>query len=399
MHFLDTNELLVNVQYGFREGFGVQGAIFDTITSLQNTLDLGQTGSGLFIDLKKAFDTVDHQILLLKLKQLGLNSLALNWFSDYLKNRKQSVLINNTSSDYLDILCGVPQGSVLGPILFLIYINDMAKIPLIGKVVLFADDAAIFYNGSKIEDLQMAMQTDLDLLNSWFRLNKLTCNIDKTQSMYFSKPSVAESLMGTGLVLYGKPVQSVSAVKYLGIHLDQYLSWNIHINSLITKLRPLVYVFHKLSKCAPRTVVLNCYYALFHSHLQFLCSIWGSSTHTIIKPVISLQNAIVRTIYGLPRLTPTTELYRITPILSLPACIDLQRVLHILKLYLNISHSNINLSFFHSSRYTSSIILPNVRTTKYGTRGVQFRYIINILKVSIQLYPSYKLKKKSETKN
>jgi len=169
-------------------------AIFDVVTLIQGAVDSDKALSGLFIDLKKAFDTVDHGILLNEIKVLGASETVANWFADYLSNRKQAVMINSAFSEFKQIECGVPQGSVLGPLLFSIFINDVFDLPLSGNLFMFADDASLFYTTNTHIELLGQMQDDLNLLYDWFSRNKLTLKCGKTNFVIFSKPAVKVNL-------------------------------------------------------------------------------------------------------------------------------------------------------------------------------------------------------------
>ena len=183
LEYLNENHLLASCQYGFRKKYGVQAALFDVVSQLQLSLDCGRMASALFIDLRKAFDTVNHEILLYKLGKINITGSVLNWIRDYLNGRSQFVCLDGFCSTTLNISCGVPQGSILGPLLFIIYLNDVAELKLNGKLVLFADDAAIFYEAENPEVLTKLMQEDVDTLDFYFLSNKLTWNIDKTALM------------------------------------------------------------------------------------------------------------------------------------------------------------------------------------------------------------------------
>ena len=143
---------------------------------IKNTIDNGKYGCGIFIDLKKAFDTVNHKILLTKLEHYGIRGNLLNWFESYLSNRKQYVFYNGVSSDIASVTCGVPQGSVLGPLLFLIYINDLPNISSKLSFFLFADDTNIYYESSNLIELEKTINKELKLLSLWLNLNRLALN-------------------------------------------------------------------------------------------------------------------------------------------------------------------------------------------------------------------------------
>ena len=157
-------------------------------------MDKSQTTIGVFIDLRKAFDTVDHNILLSKLQCYGVRGLALEWIQSYLSNRRQYVCYNNSNSEFKEIKCGVPQGSILGPLLFILYINDMCDVSKLLHIILFADDTNIFYSASNIDDVTNVVNNELKQLGLWFRANKLSLNVNKTNFIMFNNKNNLEQM-------------------------------------------------------------------------------------------------------------------------------------------------------------------------------------------------------------
>ena len=184
--YLEENNLLNDAQFGFRKGMSTVDALLNVVPFIQEALSSGDFAGGLFLDLKKAFDTVNHQILIKKLDNLGIRGIILNLFKNYLSNRLQVVNIGSVLSDPFNIVCGVPQGSILGPLLFIIYTNDLPRNIHHGKISLYADDTAIFYRGKNQNQLQQVMKSDALVIHDWFRANKLTLNVDKCQIVCFS---------------------------------------------------------------------------------------------------------------------------------------------------------------------------------------------------------------------
>ena len=164
MAFIDSNQVLYKSQYGFRKQISTSLAIIELVEEITNSLDNHEAAVGVFIDLKKAFDTVDHSILIEKLYHYGIRGTANKWICSYLMNRFQYVTINGTNSDYMNVLCWVPQGSILGPILFILYINDMCNVSTLLKPILFADDTNLFYSGKDIDELCNVVSIELDKL-------------------------------------------------------------------------------------------------------------------------------------------------------------------------------------------------------------------------------------------
>ena len=188
---------------------------------------------GVFMDLSKAFYTIDHDILIYKLKRYGIQGIALSWIRDYLTNRKQYVLFQSSESPKSNVLCGVPQGSILGPLLFLIYINDIIYSSPLLSFILFADDTNIFYSHKNFDSLITMLNSELSKVSSWFICNKLSLNIAKTNFMLF-KPSNFQNICHNNFNIHidGLPITEKKATKFLGVTIDSSLSWNDHIRNI-----------------------------------------------------------------------------------------------------------------------------------------------------------------------
>lgn len=201
------------------------------ITKIQLELDEDKKCGLLSLDLCKAFDTVDHVILLEKIFDIGIRGNAFLWFQNYLSNRNQFVCIENSRSSSRNIVCGVPQGSILGPVLFLIYINSISELNICGKLILFADDTTLIYFDKNPNNIEKLMQSDLSQISHWLNEHKLTLNFKKSSYMFIDK----KPLLGysTKSILMGnEKIQISNSTKFLGLYIDNKLSWNFHIEIL-----------------------------------------------------------------------------------------------------------------------------------------------------------------------
>ena len=186
IHYLEDNKFLYNYQFGFRKKRGTSFSVVDFISKINQAIDNGEVSVGIFLDLSKAFDTVDHEILLEKLFHHGINSIEHNWFKSYLSNRKQFVYLNDCSSDLLPINCGVPQGSILGPILFLLYVSDAQVIMKSIHLVMYADDMKLLHKNKDVKTLISELGAELSSLDDWLLANRLSVNLEKTKFLIFA---------------------------------------------------------------------------------------------------------------------------------------------------------------------------------------------------------------------
>ena len=201
--------------------------------------------AGVFIDLQKAFDTVDHDLLVEKLNVYGIRGVANKWLQNYLTNRKQYVVIDDRSSDLLDMTCGVPQDSVLGPIMFIVYINDICNVSYVVGCVLFADDTNIFCSERNLTDLQLTLNRELGKIVVWFSVIKLSLNLSKTNYILFRNRSADTYL---NICVNTINVKKVQSSKCIGIIIDENVNWKPHIQLVKSKLSKTLYIIYKASK-------------------------------------------------------------------------------------------------------------------------------------------------------
>ncbi len=191
------------------------------------------------LDLSKAFDTIDHFILLNKLRNIGCNDKAINFFKNYLNNRSQVTKVNNQISDTNQIICGVPQGSVLGPLLFTIYINDLPEVLKFCKINMFADDTSIYKSGKNPEEIEVGLNADLINIQEWLVANKLCLNVEKTNFMVISSSKTAHRFKNTEVILDDTAIAKKNHIKILGVTLNNTLTWDLHAELLANKIRPM----------------------------------------------------------------------------------------------------------------------------------------------------------------
>ena len=218
--FQETNNLIYSLQFGFRQKHLTSHAFTHLTDKIREQLDKGNFACGIFVDFQKAFDTVDHQILIQKLNYYGIRGIANNWFSSYLQNRTQFVSINGFDSNVNAICCGVPQGSILGPLLFLIYINDLHFAIKYCKVHHFADDTNLLNFNNSIKKINKQVGHDLKYLSYWVNANKICLCFCKTEVVLF-KSVIKQTEATLKLKLNGKRLFTAKSVKCLGIKIDR----------------------------------------------------------------------------------------------------------------------------------------------------------------------------------
>ena len=233
--FLEDHELIYKNQYGFRQNHSTEHAITHMIELIKKKLDSKRFVGAIFLDLEKAFDTVNHEILLKKLYHYGIRGIALKWFESYLSNRQQKTEISNSDSDFQKVVCGVPQGSILGPLLFIIYLNDLHKAVNNSVTYHFADDTELSCWDTDKKRLQNKMNADLKNIFTWLCANRLSLNTLKTEFLIF-KPNGIPSKERTILKINGKKIYESKKLKYLGLIVDSRLKWNFHVSKLRKKL-------------------------------------------------------------------------------------------------------------------------------------------------------------------
>ena len=241
--FLQEHNILFQNQFGFRKNNSTPFALLQITEKIKETIDNKKYGCGIFIDLSKAFDTVNHEILLRKMEHYGIRGLSLDWFNLYLSNRKQYVYLNGEPSQLENITCGAPQGSVLGPLLFLIYINDLPYISEVLQFYLFADDTNIYYES--IDEVEKIINKELKKLYTWLIVNRMSLNINKTNFLVFhpyNKP-VKQRIT---LKIHKNAISEKDQIKYLGVMIDATLTWKAHIEKISKTISRSIDVLYKI---------------------------------------------------------------------------------------------------------------------------------------------------------
>ena len=301
VQFLETHNLLFKHQYGFRKNHSTIQPILQLLKDISNANDKNtkDVTLAIFLDLSKAFDTISHNILIHKLDYYGIRGVCNNWFANYLSNRKQYTEINEHKSALVNITTGVPQGSILGPILFLIYINDIHKSSNL-KLLCFADDTTAYQSGHNTKDLITDANAQLKQLYDWLCCNKLSLNVKKTYYTIFRPPSNVQIDINAQLCINNEPIKLVGetddseAVKFLGIYIDKHLSWHQHVKYVCSSVSKYNYLINRAKHFLPHSALKSLYFGLIQSRLQYGIEVWGNSNH--VQKIFVVQKRAIRII-------------------------------------------------------------------------------------------------------
>lgn len=306
INFLKNNHLFDKEQHGFRPGKSVVTAGIDFVECVVDAIDKGYSATGIFMDLSKAFDSVSHDILIETLKSIGIVDLSLNWFTSYLNGRQQYVEIKQINkqnqifharSSLQTVRYGVPQGSILGPILFLCYIKGLPSVLVRkeSKLCLYADDANLIVKGKTLDEVQIAAQNELILINSFLNSKQLLLNLTKTNFLSFHTKQ-NRNKPNPSITINSQAISQLKETKFLGLHIDENLSWNSHVSNLEKKVSAGLFGLRIMSKFCSTEVLKTIYFAHIHSHISFGVVLYGATNNANLIKILRLQKKAIRTI-------------------------------------------------------------------------------------------------------
>lgn len=321
--FLTDFDVLCESQYGFRRKRSTTNAVCELYLNIVNAFLANECLLATFIDFTKAFDTIDHKILLEKLPAYGIRGCALGWIRSYLSKRTMLVSTQcNLSREITLNHYGVPQGSNLGPLLYIIYANDLPTCLTHTQAIFYADDTTIFLRGRSHTELARLMNIELEHVQQWCNANSLAINATKTKCILFSASSRPHSDMC--LSIGGQAIEFVPNFKFLGILVDERLSWKPHINELQSKLSRGLWAIRRVKHLVSYKGMLALYHALVHCHLVYGCLLWGSASENALKPLYILQKKAIRTIHNAHYNAHSAPLFAVSNVLPISSLIKFE---------------------------------------------------------------------------
>lgn len=389
--FIKKSKILSKKQFGFLKNLGTKDALNYLTDIIYKKLDKSAPVIVTYLDLAKAFDTVNHKILLDKLYNYGIRGNAHKLITSYLQNRKQRVKVNGFMSDFCEVKTGVPQGTILGPLFFILYINDLL-INLPEDIILsYADDTSVIATDMNWQIAELKMNNYLKLISDWLALNELSLNVDKTVFITFGNYSDSVPL-SVNLVINGHSLERVETCKYLGIIFDYRMRWENHILYIVNKTKYLIFLFYKFSKIMLPETLLMVYYAFFHSIINYGIIAWGGCLPSHKTMLQRLQSKLLKIIFK-----------DNFDILKKPLNLDQLFALESLLFHYNVLKSK----YYHSNSITrnKNILLPQICKT-VGSRNSYIKAIQiynnlpkELKELSLSKYGKSKFKKWIITEN
>ena len=343
----------------------------------------------VFLDLKKAFDTVDHDILLAKLHTYGIRGAAHTLIKSYLKNRKQFVQVQNVCSSYTEVICGVPQGSILGPLLFIVYINDLAKVSELIKLILFADDSSTHAAHSELENLQSIMTTELEKIASWLTENKLTLNISKTKAMIICPRQKLYDKKSVNIKLLGEKINLVSSLKFLGVIIDEHLTWNLHIQNLCGKISRSVGMMRRLQRFLNLSSLKTLYHSFVLPYLNYANTVWSHTSYNNINRLKIVQKRAVRLITAAKLTDHSKPLFLSLKILPIEKLILYNEMTLVFKIMHNIVHYEIDKVVLNADVHCHNTRSANKLHVRYNRTNLAKNSFLNVARFHWEALPEH----------
>ena len=326
--FIDRFDIFSKSQFGFRKGVSTETALINFIDFVHKGLTAKHNVGAIFMDLSKAFDVMDHDILEIKLRHYGFRGNFIKLLMSFIRERKYFVNINGINSKIRNVNIGVPQGSTLGPLLFLLYVNDMINCSPILHFTQFADDTTLCYSCDKIQDLQLILEQEAHKVTKWLAANKLLLNVTKTHSMLFTFKRNVSNLK---IRINDTEIEEKCTTTFLGIQIDNKLNWKAHISHICKKVSKSIAILRMVRSIFPLNILKMIYMSLIYSHMNYCNLIWGGAEKGIIEPLFKLQKKAVRIICRSNYIEHTAPLFKSLELLTVHKVYDLKCTLFIYK--------------------------------------------------------------------
>jgi hypothetical protein len=374
-NFIEKMNILYPLQHGFRSGHSTAMSLIDIHNKITEAIDSKKFSIGIFLDLSKAFDTVDHEILLHKLENYGIRGTPLLWFKNYLSSRCHQVKCNQVLSDFGTMKFGVPQGSILGPLLFLVYINDLPNSSALLHFILFADDTNLFISTPSYHLSVGVINDELKLISDWFKANKMSLNVSKSNHVLFSSGRKLPPHSDEPILIDNMNVPRVAFVKFLGVCIDQHVSWSEHITHVSAKIARSIGVITRIAALLPSKTLLSLYYSLVYPYLSYGNVVWASNYKTRLGRLLILQKRVVRVLARAPFNAHTSALFQDLGILRIDQ-INFYQVAEFMYRY---TYNQLPMSF--SNYFKSSSDLHT-----YNTRNKSNKYFVEFSRTNIRKF-------------
>ena len=357
--FLESFDLLNTNQFGFRRNRSTVMAVLNHLKYVYENLDEGNTVISIFMDFSKAFDCIDHQLLLKKLRHYGIRGIALDWFVSYLSDRRQYVDVNSAESTLLPTTHGVPQGSILGPLLFLIFINDFPNVNSFFKSILFADDSTLscHFNHSNELVIKNKLEMELRVIYNWLNMNKIKINFDKSNFIFFSygkNYNVNTLNFGPGVI------NATDNTKFLGITIDRNLKFKSHVSTISTKLAKVSGILFRLNNILPFEALKTLYSTLFVPHLLYGMEIWFGILAMNDDRIFKLQKKAIRAVNCLPYGHHTSDFFKQMDVLKVYDLHKLRVLIHTFSNNL-LTQADVH---DHNTRNRNNLVVPQYRRAR-----------------------------------